>query len=235
MTSIADGSVKIQTTPESNISTPSWFGEVVLISKYLRAQGVFNKINEQVRFARKRFGRYEIIDFLAVLFGYVISRERTLEEFYQRLQPFADWMMCALLATEAANVGRLFAPAQPFLRPIVTNGSAVLETGGTGDIERNCAKDSLPLVSIWLHTSFRKNARCCGSMVCMGPELCFPIWLSSHLSPVAKNMVCSITHWFRRVCTCLLTSFNNARKARWSAVSTTARRSRWGQRVCATV
>jgi len=89
MTSIADGSVKIQTTPESNISTPSWFGEVVLINKYLYTQGVFNKINEQVRFARKRFGRYEIIDFLAILFGYSISGERTLEEFYQRLQPFA--------------------------------------------------------------------------------------------------------------------------------------------------
>ena len=27
MTSIADGSVKIQTTPESDLSTPSWFGE----------------------------------------------------------------------------------------------------------------------------------------------------------------------------------------------------------------
>ncbi len=33
MTSIADGSVKIQTTSESNPSTPSWFGEVVLISQ----------------------------------------------------------------------------------------------------------------------------------------------------------------------------------------------------------
>jgi hypothetical protein len=42
-----------------------------------------------VRFARKRFGRYETIDFLTVLFGYAISGERTLEEFYQRLQPFA--------------------------------------------------------------------------------------------------------------------------------------------------
>jgi hypothetical protein len=31
MTSIADGSVKIQTTAESNPSTPSWFGEVVLL------------------------------------------------------------------------------------------------------------------------------------------------------------------------------------------------------------
>src|SRR5258706_1667180 len=89
MTSIADGLVKIQTTPESNISTPSWFGEVVVISRQLHKNGVLSKINEQVRFARKRFGRYEVIDFLAVLFGYAISGERTLEEFYQRLQPFA--------------------------------------------------------------------------------------------------------------------------------------------------
>jgi hypothetical protein len=89
MTSIADGSVKIQATPESNLSTPSWFGEVVVISTYLWTQGVFKKINEQARFARKRFGRDELIDFLAVLFGYAISGERTLEEFSQRLQPFA--------------------------------------------------------------------------------------------------------------------------------------------------
>jgi hypothetical protein len=89
MTSIVDGSVKIQTTSESQFSTPSWFGEVVVISKYLHKHGVLSKINEHVRFARKRFGRYEVIDFLAVFFGYAISGERTLEEFYQRLQPFA--------------------------------------------------------------------------------------------------------------------------------------------------
>jgi hypothetical protein len=89
MTSIADGSVKIQTTSESHFSTPSWFGEVVLISSYLHKQGVFSKINEHMCFARKRFGHSEVIDFLAVLFGYAISGERTLEEFYERLQPFA--------------------------------------------------------------------------------------------------------------------------------------------------
>jgi hypothetical protein len=89
MTSIADGSVKIQTTSESNISTPAWFGEIVVISSALQKHKVLSKINEQVRFERKRFGRYEILDFLAVLFGYAISGERTLEEFYQRLQPFA--------------------------------------------------------------------------------------------------------------------------------------------------
>src|SRR5579859_2810146 len=89
MTSIADTSVKIQATSEPNPSTPCWFGEVVMISSYLRKHGVLSKINEQVRFTRKRFGRFEVIDFLAVLFGYAISGERTLEEFYESLQPFA--------------------------------------------------------------------------------------------------------------------------------------------------
>jgi hypothetical protein len=61
----------------------------VLVVTYLKKQGVLTKLCEQVRFARKRFGRYEVIDFLAVLFGYAISGERTLEEFYESLQPFA--------------------------------------------------------------------------------------------------------------------------------------------------
>ena len=89
MTSIADHAVKIQTTSESNPSPPFWFGEVVLMSSSLGKHSVLSKISEQVRFARKRFGCYETIDFLAVLFGYAISGERTLEEFYQRIQPFA--------------------------------------------------------------------------------------------------------------------------------------------------
>jgi hypothetical protein len=89
MTSIADGSVKIQTTAESNPSPPSWFGEVVLLVAHLRQHDLLTKIAERVRFARRRFGRYDVIDFLAVLFGYAISGERTLETFYEQLQPFA--------------------------------------------------------------------------------------------------------------------------------------------------
>ena len=69
MTSIADNSVKIQTTSESNLSTPCWFGEVVVMSSYLRKQSILSKISELVRFARRRFGRYDVIDFLAVLAG----------------------------------------------------------------------------------------------------------------------------------------------------------------------
>jgi hypothetical protein len=89
MTSIADGSVIIQTSSESAPSMPSWFGEVVLMAAHLRKYGVLATISDRVRFTRRRFGRYEVINFLAVLFGYAISGERTLEAFYERLQPFA--------------------------------------------------------------------------------------------------------------------------------------------------
>ena len=89
MTSIADSSVIIQTSSHSVPSTPSWFGEVVLIIEHLRKQGILTKLSERMRFRRRRFGHYEVIDFLAVLFGYAISGECTLEAFYERLQPFA--------------------------------------------------------------------------------------------------------------------------------------------------
>jgi hypothetical protein len=93
MTSIADGSVIIQTSAESVPSTPSWFGEATLLVGYLRKHDVLAKICEQVRFARRRCGHYEVIDFLAVLFGYTISGERTLEDFYAQIQPFAGPFM----------------------------------------------------------------------------------------------------------------------------------------------
>jgi hypothetical protein len=93
MTRIADVSVCIQTSWESVPSTPSWFGEVALLIPSLRKQGVLSAINSQVRLARGRFGRYEVIDFLAVLFGYAISGERTLEVFYERLLPLAQPFM----------------------------------------------------------------------------------------------------------------------------------------------
>jgi hypothetical protein len=67
--------------------------EITLMAHHLQRQGVLAAIEEQVRFARRRFGRYEVIDFVAVLFGYAVSGERTLEAFYERLQPWADAFM----------------------------------------------------------------------------------------------------------------------------------------------
>src|SRR5437660_11650642 len=74
-------------------STPCWFGEVSVIAHLLKRQGVLVAIEEQVRFARRRFGQYDLVDFVAVLLGYAISGERTLEAFYERLHPFATPFM----------------------------------------------------------------------------------------------------------------------------------------------
>jgi hypothetical protein len=93
MNSIADSAVIIQTSSRSAPAPPAWFGEVALIVEHLRKQGVLTAICERVRFARRRFGHYEVIDFVAVLFGYAISGERTLEAFYERLTPWAETYM----------------------------------------------------------------------------------------------------------------------------------------------
>ncbi len=66
MSSHADSTVTIQTSAESVLSPPSWFREVVLLAEYLRKHGLLTKISERIRFARRRFGHYAMIDFLAV-------------------------------------------------------------------------------------------------------------------------------------------------------------------------
>lgn len=93
MSSIANFPVNIQTSSQSVLSTPSWFGEVTVIAHFLQRQGVLVALEEHVRFARRRFGHYDVIDFVAVLLGYAISGECTLEAFYERVQPLANAFM----------------------------------------------------------------------------------------------------------------------------------------------
>ena len=118
MDSIADGSIIVQASSQSVPSTPPWFGEVALIVQDLRRHEILSAIAERVRFARRRFGQYEVIDFVAVLFGYAISGERTLEAFYQHLSPFASAFM-ALFGRERlparSTLSRFLAalPAEP--------------------------------------------------------------------------------------------------------------------------
>ena len=136
MNSIADSSVSIQMSSESVPATPSWFGEVALLIPYLRKQGVLSAISAQVHLAR-RFGHYEVIDFLAVLFGYAISGERTLEAFYEQLLPLAQPFMAlfererlpsrsalsrflASLTWEATEALRTLFLADVFARPLDT-------------------------------------------------------------------------------------------------------------------
>jgi hypothetical protein len=91
--SMMHAQVTIQITPTSKPSTPSWMGEVAACTQVLTHLGLLKAIQEQVRFARSRFGQYDTIDFVVVLIGYALSGERTLKAFYERLLPFEDVFM----------------------------------------------------------------------------------------------------------------------------------------------
>jgi len=72
---------------------PTFMGEVTVFAQVLIHTGILKMIQEQVRFARARFGRYDLIDFVAVLIGYALSGEPTLLAFYERLAPWASPFM----------------------------------------------------------------------------------------------------------------------------------------------
>jgi len=85
--------LSIQITPESRPSTPTFLGEVAVFAQVLSHTGLLKTIQEQVRFARARFGHYDLIDFVAVLIGFAVPGEPTLLAFYERLAPFAGPFM----------------------------------------------------------------------------------------------------------------------------------------------
>ncbi len=86
-------SVDIRTCPLDVPSVPAWFAEVILLARHFTQRGVLDAISEHVRLARGRAGHYDVIDFVAVLLGYALSGEPTLEAFFDRLCPFAGPFM----------------------------------------------------------------------------------------------------------------------------------------------
>jgi hypothetical protein len=90
---MAHVTVTIQITPESRPAMPFWMGEVAAFAQVLSHMGILQAIEEQMRFARARFGHYDLVDFVVVLIGYILSGELTLLAFYERLTPFASVFM----------------------------------------------------------------------------------------------------------------------------------------------
>ena len=82
--------VRFQVDPASVPSTPSWMEEVAAVAHILSQTGIISAIEDQVQFARARFGTYDTIDFVVVLFSYALSGEPTIAAFYDRLAPFVQ-------------------------------------------------------------------------------------------------------------------------------------------------
>src|SRR2546423_5507361 len=117
-------SVTIQTEASPIPSVPAWFGEVALLAHTMTRLGLLSDISEQVRFARKRFGTFEVIDFVVMLIGYALSGEPTLKAYYERLHPFAPEFMALFGRSQLphrATLSRFLAALdEPFVEALRT-------------------------------------------------------------------------------------------------------------------
>lgn len=104
---MTDPSFQIQASLTSVPSTPSWFGEVAVVAHAFKLYGLSKAIEERVRFVRARMGKYEMIDFVAMLIGYAVSGERTLRAFSQRVSPFAEAFMALFGRSELPDPATL--------------------------------------------------------------------------------------------------------------------------------
>jgi hypothetical protein len=85
---ISNPCIEVQNISEKRFSVPAWFAEVVIMARYLERKGLLEDFVHQVRLVRGRFGTNAPIGFLALLIGYAISGERTLDDLFERLEPF---------------------------------------------------------------------------------------------------------------------------------------------------
>lgn len=94
------------------------------MAHYLSRLGLLEQVAERVRFARRRFETYDVIDFVVVLIGYALSGEPTLKSFYERLLPFATPFMALfgreLLPSRSALSRFLGALDQPTVEMVRT-------------------------------------------------------------------------------------------------------------------
>ena len=104
---MTDPPVHIQADLTSVPSIPSWFGEVAVVAHAFNRFGLMKAIEERVRFVRARMGKYELIDFVAMLIGYAISGERTMSAFFQRVDPFAEAFMALFGRSELPDPATL--------------------------------------------------------------------------------------------------------------------------------
>ncbi len=92
-TNWVNNTIQVETSAELRPSVPNWFGEITLLAQHWKRHGVVTAIEDQVRLARRRFGTYEVIDFVVMRLGYASSGERTLKTLSERVLPFKAVLM----------------------------------------------------------------------------------------------------------------------------------------------
>ena len=111
--------IEIRTFPDEVPSLPPWFAEVVILARHFTHQGYLDAISQQVRLARGRAGSFDVLDFVALLLGYAVSGEPTLQAFVDRLAPFAQPFMALFGRNQLphrATLSRFLAAVDPTCR-----------------------------------------------------------------------------------------------------------------------
>ena len=94
-------SVQFQVDPASVPSLASWMEEVAAVAHILTQTGIISAIEEQVQFARARFGRYDTIDFVIVLLSYAPLVENPRSRHFMSVWPLfgTRWRHCFIATT----------------------------------------------------------------------------------------------------------------------------------------
>jgi len=103
MSSLPHPCVDVHTSEAPHPSVPTWFAESVLVASYLQRHALLSTFAQQVRLVRGRFGHYEVLDFLALLFGYAISGERTLHAYFAQMESCAEPFMALFERTDCPH------------------------------------------------------------------------------------------------------------------------------------
>ncbi len=149
------------------------------------------------------------------------------------LQPFAGWMTSVLLATEAANAGKLSGHAQRCRQAHSYQWLGSFGNRGNGRYREELRK-ALAAISRYLAAHQLPQERTLlrlDGQYGNGSRARRSGWLRV-CDPRQRLSPCSIIRSFRRVCTCLPISSSSVPKARWCAASTIAHRFRWDPRAC---
>lgn len=138
MSSLIASPIEIRTSPQEVPSLPPWFAEVVVLARYFSQQGYRDAISQCVRLARRRAGIFDVLDFVAILLGYAVSGEPTLEAFFDRLAPFAHPFMALFGRNQLphrSTLSRFLAaidrPCRDALRQVFQDD--LLQNGYTGE------------------------------------------------------------------------------------------------------
>jgi hypothetical protein len=81
-------------------SAPPWLAEVAVYAQVWVGSGLLEKLQERVHVPRGRMGTYVECDFVLPSLGYASSGERTLKDFYARMEGFEP-ALCALWGRNA--------------------------------------------------------------------------------------------------------------------------------------